>query len=346
MKVAIICDTHFGVRNDSPLFLNYFLDFFENQFFPYLRDHNIKHVLHLGDLMDRRKFVNFQTLAEVKKRFISNFDSGEFELWCLLGNHDTYYKNTNEINSINQLFNNTKINIVEKPINLQLGSLSIALVPWINKENYETSLEFIKTTTSPFIMGHFELTGFEVLRGVKHEDGMSPAILSRFETVYSGHFHCKQSEKNVSYLGTPYQITFSDLKERKGFHILDTETRELEFIENTNRIFYSIRYNDAEKDMLKTDFSKYKNSFVKLIVENKTKPYIFDKFLDSLYGNAVASLNIIEENNIELSSEQTVDNTKDTLTIINSEIDAMEEVQNKNKLKKIIHELYMESLSQ
>jgi len=346
MKVAIICDTHFGVRNDSPLFLNYFLDFFENQFFPYLRDHNIKNVLHLGDLMDRRKFVNFQTLAEVKKRFISHFDSGEFELWCLLGNHDTYYKNTNEINSINQLFNNTKINIVEKPINLQLGSLSIALVPWINKENYEKSLDFIKSTTSPFIMGHFELTGFEVLRGVKHEDGMSPSILSRFETVYSGHFHCKQSEKNVSYLGTPYQITFSDLREKKGFHILDTETRELEFIENPNRIFYAIRYNDAEKDMLKTDFTKYKNCFVKLIVENKNKPYIFDKFMDSMYGNSVASLNIIEENTVELSSEQTVDNTKDTLTIINAEIDSMEEVQNKNKLKKIIHELYMESLSQ
>jgi len=346
MKVAIICDTHFGVRNDSPLFLNYFLDFFENQFFPYLRDHNIKDVLHLGDLMDRRKFVNFQTLAEVKKRFISHFDSGEFELWCLLGNHDTYYKNTNEINSINQLFNNTKINIVEKPINLQLGSLSIALVPWINKENYEKSLDFIKSTTSPFIMGHFELTGFEVLRGVKHEDGMSPSILSRFETVYSGHFHCKQNEKNVSYLGTPYQITFSDLRENKGFHILDTETRELEFIENPNRIFYAIRYNDAEKDMLKTDFTKYKNCFVKLIVENKTKPYIFDKFMDSMYGNSVASLNIIEENTVELSSEQTVDNTKDTLTIINAEIDSMEEVQNKNKLKKIIHELYMESLSQ
>jgi hypothetical protein len=175
---------------------------------------------------------------------------------------------------------------------------------------------------------------------------MSPAILSRFDTVYSGHFHCKQSEKNVSYLGTPYQITFSDLKERKGFHILDTETRELEFIENPDRIFYAVRYNDAERDMLKADFAKYKNSFVKLIVENKTKPYIFDKFLDSMYGNGVASLNIIEENNVELSSEHTVDNTKDTLTIINSEIDAMEEVQNKNKLKTIIHELYTESLSQ
>ena len=68
--------------------------------------------------------------------------------------------------------------------------------------------------------------------------------------------------------------------------------------------------------------------------------------MDSMYGNSVASLNIIEENTVELSSEQTVDNTKDTLTIINAEIDSMEEVQNKNKLKKIIHELYMESLSQ
>jgi len=344
LKIAIVCDTHFGARNDSPLFVDYFLSFFETQFFPYLRKNNITEVIHLGDLMDRRKFVNFLTLSEVRKRFISYFDSKEFNLHCILGNHDTYYKNTNDINSIHQLFAGSRINIYEKPTDLKFGSLDIALVPWINKENYEDTVNFIKTTSSPFIMGHFELNGFEVLRGVKHQEGMSPDMLSKFETVYSGHFHCKQTEKNVSYLGTPYQITFSDLREKKGFHVLDTETRELEFIENSNKMFYTIVYNDTN-DMLQTNFSQYKNCYIKLIVENKSKPYIFDKFLDSLYNNAVASVNIIEENLLELSNEQTVDNTKDTLTIINLEIDAMEEVENKNKLKKIIHDLYVESLS-
>ena len=70
MKIAIINDTHFGARNDSPLFLEYFMSFFEKQFFPYCKEHGITKVLHLGDLMDRRKYVNFNTLAEVRKRFV------------------------------------------------------------------------------------------------------------------------------------------------------------------------------------------------------------------------------------------------------------------------------------
>ena len=345
MKVAIICDTHFGVRNDSPLFLDYSLSFFEEQFFPYLRENGIKEVIHLGDLMDRRKFVNFFTLGEVKKRFMSHFNSGEFKLNCILGNHDTYYKNTNSLNSIKQLFEKDELIIHEKPSCLNFDGLEIALIPWINKSNYDDSMEFIKQVSAPILMGHLELSGFQVLRGVQHAEGMSPEILSRFENVYSGHFHCKQEEKNVAYLGTPYQITFSDLNERKGFHILDTSTRVMEFIENPKKMFYSIRYNDELNDMLKTDFSKYKNSYIRLIIEKKNKPFIFDKFMDSLYAVSVVNINIIEEQQLELSAEDNIDNTKDTISIINSEIDAMEDVQNKTKLKKIIHDLYIESLS-
>ena len=345
MKIAIICDTHFGVRNDSPLFLDYSLSFFEEQFFPYLRENGIKEVIHLGDLMDRRKFVNFFTLGEVKKRFMSYFNNGEFKLNCILGNHDTYYKNTNSLNSIKQLFEKDELVIHEKPACLNFDGLEIALIPWINKSNYDDSMEFIKQVSAPILMGHLELSGFQVLRGVQHAEGMSPEILSRFENVYSGHFHCKQEEKNVAYLGTPYQITFSDLNERKGFHILDTSTRVMEFIENPKKMFYSIRYNDELNDMLKTDFSKYKNSYIRLIIEKKNKPFIFDKFMDSLYAVSVVNINIIEEQQLELSAEDNIDNTKDTISIINSEIDAMEDVQNKTKLKKIIHDLYIESLS-
>ena len=66
MKIAILNDSHFGARGDNQLFLDYFLDFFENQFFPYIKENNITEVLHLGDLMDRRKFVNFNTLTTVR----------------------------------------------------------------------------------------------------------------------------------------------------------------------------------------------------------------------------------------------------------------------------------------
>jgi hypothetical protein len=99
MKIAVISDTHFGARGDSPLFLNHFLKFFEDQFFPYLKEHGITKVLHLGDLFDRRKFINFNTLHHTKKRFIEWFDKNGVELHCILGNHDVFYKNTNRLNS-------------------------------------------------------------------------------------------------------------------------------------------------------------------------------------------------------------------------------------------------------
>jgi len=345
VKIAVICDSHFGARNDSPIFLDYFLSFFENQFFPYLREHGITQVIHLGDMMDRRKFVNFFTLSEVKNRFLKPFETGEFKMDCIIGNHDTFYRNTNSLNSVNQLFDINSITVYENPICMNYDGLEIALVPWINKSNHDETMEFIKQVSAPILMGHLELAGYQVLRGISHEGGMDSSLLAKFESVYSGHFHCRQSDRNVMYLGTPYQITFGDLGEDKGFHVLDTDTRNMEFIKNTKKMFHTIVYDDKSQDMLKLDFTQYKNCYIKVIIENKSKPMTFDRFMETLYTCPVTSLNIIEKESIDLLTETPVDNSQDTLSIINTEIDGMEEIENKNKLKTLIYDLYMESIS-
>ena len=100
MKIAFICDTHFGARNDSPFFLDNALSFFEKQFFPYLRDNNITNVIHLGDFFDRRKYVNFNTLSVVRKRFVDKVVNDKLNLHITIGNHDTYFRNTNDLNSL------------------------------------------------------------------------------------------------------------------------------------------------------------------------------------------------------------------------------------------------------
>ena len=106
MKIALINDTHFGARGDSQLFFDYFMKFFDEVFFPYLEEHDIKTVIHAGDLMDRRKFVNFNILNQVRTRFIDRLHKNDIKLHCILGNHDVYYRNTNMVNSIRELFNN------------------------------------------------------------------------------------------------------------------------------------------------------------------------------------------------------------------------------------------------
>jgi predicted phosphodiesterase len=70
MKIAILNDTHAGVRNSSDIFVDYHRRFFEEVFFPYLNEHNIKQILHLGDYYDHRKFVNFKALNENRKHFL------------------------------------------------------------------------------------------------------------------------------------------------------------------------------------------------------------------------------------------------------------------------------------
>jgi len=348
MKLAIINDTHFGIRNDSPYFLEQSLKYFNEEFFPYLLKNKIENVLHLGDLFDRRKYINFHTLAQVRNEFFNKFKKYNIKLHITIGNHDTYFKNTNDLNSLTQLLSDEDhINIIQKPEILNFDNLCIGMVPWISKENEQECFDFIKSCACPIVAGHFEIAGFQVMNGVIHPSGIKESIFSRFEMVLSGHFHIKQTSKNIHYLGTQYQLNFGDVGSKKGFHILDTSTRNLEFICNTNDIFHIIKYKDETEDDLKllNDLPPLlKNCYVKLIVSIKNKPFTFDKFVDSLYSSPVHEMTIIEDYQEKLSDTD-IDIAEDTLSIINKEIDALDKIKNKTKLKVIIKELYMESLT-
>ena len=99
MKIALLTDTHFGARNDNLNFNEYFYNFYEGVFFPYLHQNNIKHCIHLGDLMDRRKYASYRILKDFRERFIQPFVQLEIQLHILVGNHDIYFRNTNDLNS-------------------------------------------------------------------------------------------------------------------------------------------------------------------------------------------------------------------------------------------------------
>jgi len=194
MKIALVTDTHFGARNDNQLFLDNFTSFFEDIFFPTLKKYDITTVIHAGDLLDRRKYINFNTLSKVRNKFMQPLKDMNVEVHCILGNHDTYYKNTNDLNSIKELFSDRYDNfkLYENPVALEFDGMEIALLPWINNENYKNSMDFVNSTSAQWLIGHLELDGYEVLRGIKYDGGMSPKNFSRFEQVLSGHFHCKQ----------------------------------------------------------------------------------------------------------------------------------------------------------
>ena len=202
MKIAIINDTHCGMRNSSDIFIQYQEKFYEEVFFPYLKEHGIKQIIHLGDYYDHRKFINFKAQNANRQMFLNVLKEEGIHMDIIPGNHDVFYKNTNELCSLKELlgYYTSNVNIVMKPKVLDYDGCSIALLPWINSENYVDSINFIKTCKASILGAHLELVGFDMMKGLPNAHGMTTEHFDRFETVLSGHFHTKSSQGNIHYL--------------------------------------------------------------------------------------------------------------------------------------------------
>ena len=348
MKIILLADTHLGARNDNPHYSRYFYKFYDEVFFPYLEQNNIKDIIHLGDVLDRRKFVNFKTLSDFNNKFVKRLEPYNVDI--IVGNHDTYYKNTNKVNSIQQLCTSFDgINepwIYEGPKEVELGGCRMLFLPWICDDNYEDSIHAIDHSTADICFGHLEIKGFEMHKGHMNMHGLDREQFKRFEKVMSGHFHKKSDDGLIYYLGTQYQIMWSDHNCPKGFHIFDTETRELERIPNDLAIFKKIIYDDRKTDYTNFDLKPYEDCFVKLFVSYKTNEEMYNKLVEKFYTNTnVHELQIIED---PIDIKQTVradilDQGEDTMTFLNNYIDQIDTDLDRKKLKDFTKELYVEA---
>ena len=350
MKIAILNDTHFGVRNDSDAFRKYQLRFYNEIFFPYLEKHNIKTLIHLGDVVDRRKFINHQTASIFRKEFFDRFWKQKIDTHIIIGNHDTYFKNTNEVNAIDNLYTTFDgVNepfIYTRPKVVEFDGVPILFMPWICDDTREESMQMLNTAKADLCFGHLEIKGIEMQNGVVNEHGNEKAEFNRFERVVSGHFHKHTDDGHIFYCGAQYEMTWSDYQDPKGFHIFDTETREMERIWNPLTIHKKIIYDDKKKDYLNIDLQQYDNHFIKLIVLNKTDDEQFDKFVERLYNEIIVhDLNIIEDySDIKaIVRDDIVEMGEDTVTFLNNYVYQLETDVNKTKLKEYLKSFYIEA---
>jgi DNA repair exonuclease SbcCD nuclease subunit len=352
VKIAIITDTHWGVRNDHTAFMDNSKKFLDNVFFPRIEKDGIDTVLHLGDLVDRRKYINFNTARRLREDFLQPLTDRGLEVKMVAGNHDTYYKNTNEINALREIADHYPyIKIFDKaPELVTFDNLPILLIPWICDENRKESFERIQSSGAPIAAGHLEISGFEMYRGSLVSHGDDRSLFDRYDMVLSGHYHHRSSDGTVFYLGSHGEFTWSDYDDPRGFHILDTETRELTFIENPYRMFDKVWYDDVTpgKEPEGIDVSTLSGKIIKVIVTNKTNPYKFDMFINSIEKANPIDMQIVDDHlnlNIE-NDDDIINEAESTINIFKSYIESMD-VQNldKTKLEKTITELYNEALT-
>ena len=340
MKVAIITDTHYGARKGSKHLHDYFELFYKNVFFPSLEEHKIDTVVHMGDIFDSRKAIDLQSLEWAKRVVFEPLK--KYKVHLAIGNHDCYYKNTNNVNSPQLLLKSyPNIKTYSEPIEIKLDKLKVLFLPWINSENFNAASELIKSTKAKIAMGHLELNGFRATRGHLMETGMDIDIFNKFEKVFSGHFHTRSNDGKIFYLGNPYEMFWNDVNDPRGFTIFDTETLTHTPVNNPYKLFYNIYYEDTNYKLF--DAREYENKIVKVIVRHKSSVKDFEKFIDKLYQVGVQDLKIVENFDIQENADFDVDEDENTLSILSRYIDESEFEYDKNIIKDIFQNLYRQA---
>jgi DNA repair exonuclease SbcCD nuclease subunit len=341
--------THtFGMRNDMTAFHEYYKKFYQEVFFPYLRENNISQVIQTGDLFDRRKFINYNSLYLSRQYFFKEFSYNNLNLLTYIGNHDIYYKNTLEINSSHMLIADYA-EVIQEPTTLTYDNLDVDIIPWICEDNEAQIKEFIRTSKSKVCFGHFEIKGFEMDRGYVCNAGIDRESLSKYEMVITGHFHHRSTDGHIFYVGSPGEMTWADYGDRRGFHIFDTETLSLDFIENPYHMFYKTHYDDRVETLEsveQSDFSYLANTMVKVVVGTKDNPILFDHFMDAVYKVQPLDVTIVENFSDygEMSEEDVIDQADSTTDILDKYVDSIEVGLDKSKMKSLLREVYTQAL--
>ena len=341
MKVAIITDQHFGCRKNSKLFHDYFLKFYNDIFFPYLEENGITTIVDMGDTFDSRKGIDFSALAWAKDNYYDRLKDMGIHVHTIVGNHTAYYKNTNDVNAVDLLLREyDNVTVYSESTEVKLDKLNVLFIPWINKENEETTFKLIQSSTCKIAMGHLELNGFRAHRGCIMDHGHPGELYSEFTKVFSGHYHTRSDDGRIYYLGNPYEMFWNDVGDRRGFSIFDTETLEHFHVDNPYRLFYNIYYEDTPHQLF--DASEYEGKIVKVIVRKKTDTKNFEKFIDKV-TDVAADIKIVENFDIQEPEEFEIFESEDTISILNRYIEEAEIQLDKSRVQNIMRQTYQEA---
>jgi DNA repair exonuclease SbcCD nuclease subunit len=352
MKFVIINDTHAGVRNGSDVFLDYAESFYHDILFPYMEKHNITKIVHLGDFFDNRRVLNVKVLNRIKRVFLDELVNRGWSMDIILGNHDVYYKNTNNLSATYEILHNyDNVTIIAEPRTIKYDGLDIAMLPWITKDNHDESMALIKNSSAKFLFGHLEMAGFEMMRsGMVTKSGLPISLFKRYELVLSGHYHTRSHKVNVMYLGTQLEHTWADCKDPKYFYVFDTDERTLEEILTGHYMYYKLRYKPGE-DLDDYTLNKLAGRQVKVIVDKKTDIAHFEGYINRIQNANPDDLKIVETLSTYLEGTDDADITEfhNTIELMNEYVDSIaildDTVIDKSELKRRLQTLYNDALN-
>lgn len=340
-KVIILGDTHFGVKSGNKVFHECFRPFYK-ELFEYIDKNNIREMIQLGDLFDNRKYINLWAGEFFREVFLKEVEKRKMKVHVLVGNHDSFFKDDISVNAPNLMLSNSKNFVVyDKPTTVEIGEDKFLMVPWVSKLNYDEVMREVAETDAQYCCGHFEFNGFEMYRGSVAKSNYSHKDFSKFVQVYSGHYHTQSTKDNVLYCGTPYELTWQDCGDPRGFWV--HSHYELEFIKNNNTIYKKINYEDGE--IFVED--EIRNKIIRVLLKTRPDKKKLNEFLQNLQNFEPIEIKVKELFVDEVAKEVEYHNFKDTKDVIYEYIEGSEFAGvDKEDIKKIFDELYLEAVNQ
>jgi len=278
MKYILISDTHFGIKQNSILWLNSQINYLYNEFIPIIKKLKQKDevkVIHCGDVFDSRSTINPFVATEVRKAFVEI--ANLCEVYIIAGNHDFYSPKDDNISSLDLVLSSINNLQIIKNKSQIIFNHSL-LLPWyeFNKFIDETNTRGKEIENIKYIFCHTDLSllGGDIkkkLFGVK---------------VFSGHIHYPVVDNNLITLGSVFPLTFADCNADRGIYILDDKTGKLEFIKSKNVIKFWRFYNSK---IFNIDEKQYENDYVELYIDKVN-------LLDEKYTKRISEISSIIHN--------------------------------------------------
>lgn len=338
MSTIIIGDLHFGIRLNDERYIEYQIEEWK-KFIAYCKVAGVNQMVILGDFFDNRNYLSIKMFDIILKQIIDT----DIEVILLVGNHDTLFKNTNEVNAPRLFFEKyDNIQVIDAVKEIYIDDVKSLFVPWINKDNFENSIAAIQHTEAEYCFGHLELKDFEMTSGIKCVTGLNASLFKRFKKVFSGHFHLVQDVGNIHYLGSFYQTTWADCGDQKFAYTVE-DGFELKPRPMARSIFKKI-YLTKDKPISKEDVETATDCYVKVYLNYKMMAKD-EKILSNLFEHAIKADVIDMRLLLDEPDDQDVEN-EDFMDIFNGFMEVQEELDPDLKagVIKLMKKTYSEAL--
>lgn len=286
--VCCVSDIHVGVHQNGAQWHKITLDWAQ-WLSKELKKKKIEDIIISGDFFHYRDEIAVNTLHFATKVLDVWKD---FNIIMLVGNHDAYYKDKSDVNSLSILDGWNNITVLSELSTADLFGRTTTFCPWGIKSS--------DIPESDLIFGHFEIKSFKQNMHKMCASGMSASdLLEKTNLVVSGHFHLRDERVyengKILYLGNPFEMDFGDMDNKKGYYTLDFNTLKYEFTENKlspkhKKIFLS---DLAKAGKLTPEIKKqFTNNFIRFVVDRNISADEIDIVLKKFMSLQPTNINV------------------------------------------------------